>query len=124
MVEFESDHFWSAVKRKNVQDILEIVFMAVGLDEAAHEAGQTTRMTDASMKRMRDAIASNEVTVEEVMATDIPTSELTEELLTVADIKQLIDDGDLKSAKKTLKKQFPKDHPQYKELKKLIKGAK
>jgi len=118
MEAFNDDHFWSAVKRRNVQEILEVVFNAVGLDEAADIAGQTTRLTDASMTRMRNAIVSND-TVEE----EIPTSEITEDVLTVADIKQLIDDGDLKEAKKSLKKQFAKDHPQYKELKKLIKKA-
>ncbi len=53
-----TDAFWSAVKRKNMGEILSAAFIAVGQDEAAEIANDTTRMTDAAITRMRSALDS------------------------------------------------------------------
>ena len=126
---FLSDKFWSSVKRKNLPDLLELVFEQAGFEDAAEIARNTNAMTAAAMQRMKDAMGA--VEVDEPETTEEDETELTYEdeasdKLTVGDIKALVATGkkkNIKAAKKALKEQFGKDHPQYKELKKLIKEA-
>ena len=128
---FLSDTFWSAVKRKNLPDVLEIVFVQAGLEDAAKVAHDTNAMTAAAILRMKSAmgevpeIKEDEV-VEETMAKDVePTyADEASEVITVGDIKMLIASGkkkNIKAAKKAFKKQFAKGHPQHKEIKNLLK---
>ncbi|MCD6151558.1 MAG: hypothetical protein J7J70_07905 [Deltaproteobacteria bacterium] len=133
---FLSDKFWSSVKRKNLPDLLELVFEQAGLEDAAEIARNTNAMTAAAMQRMKDAMGAVEVdepetteedvTVEEEDETELTYEDEASDKLTVGDIKALVATGkkkSIKAAKKALKEQFGKDHPQYKELKKLIKEA-
>ncbi len=133
-----TDAFWSAVKRKNMSEILTAAFIAVGEDEVAGIAKETTRMTDAAITRMRSALgaegsAEDEGTdteddhTEEVAAKEAVKEQHEDDFkVTVGDIKLLVGEGSkksLKAAKKAFKEQFAEDHPNYKELKKLIKKA-
>ena len=47
--------FWSAVKRKNVLDLLKVIFEEAGETEALEIATSTTRFTNASIERMMKA---------------------------------------------------------------------
>ena len=77
MAQFNDDALWSAVKRKNVQDVLAFVFTECGYDAAAEVAKNTTRMTDQAITRMREALdAPVETEVEEVDQTELDTNEL------------------------------------------------
>jgi len=129
-----TDAFWSAVKRKSMGEILAAAFTGVGEDGAATIATDTTRMTDAAIVRMRAAL-SGKVAEDEGSTTEDPPADPTDvdyadkdaDTLTVADIKLLLESGkkkNIKAAKKAFKEQFAKEHPNYKELKKLIKQAK
>jgi hypothetical protein len=57
-VDFNTDAFWSAVKRKNMSELLVFAFTAGGEDEAAEVAKNTTRMTDAAITRIKEALGS------------------------------------------------------------------
>ena len=144
---YTEDAFWSAVKRKNMSDMLTMFFEAGNCPLASAVAKDTTRLTDASITRMRKALAEDLGEVPEVSNEDVDTAmeegcdpitdaedeanaeEVTTEdedetRLTVGDIKAMVASGKkkkIKEAKKAFKEQFAKDHPQYKELKKLFK---
>ena len=126
---FLSDTFWSAVKRKNLPDVLEIVFAQAGLEDASEVAHNTKAMTEAAILRMKAAMGEVPETVEtedveETMAKDVEPTYADNPAVTVGDIKMLIASGkkkNIKAAKKAFKAQFDKKHPQYKEIKKLLK---
>ena len=133
---FNTDTFFSAVKRKAIGEILATAFGQAGYEEAAEIAKNTTRITDAAITRMRDAMSkpveeqSSKCPVDDDEFED-ETKPATEEVNTVAlmvsEIKGLVATGkkkNIKIAKKAFKDQFSKDHPQYKELKKLFKKDK
>jgi hypothetical protein len=133
---FLSDSFWSSVKRKQIQEILAVVFEEAGHAQAAEIARNTSRMTELAMTKMRNALAEQHP-VEEIDESDLvedsdkaidPTeldyADEDANRLTVGDIKALIKTGkkkNIKAAKKAFKEQFAKGHPQHKELKKLFK---
>ena len=56
---YTEDHFWSAVKRKSMSEVLSIMFTQGNCPLAATAANETTRMTDAAITRMRDALAKD-----------------------------------------------------------------
>lgn len=64
-------NFWSAVKRKNLLDVLEIVFTESGMEDAGQIAHDTTRFTSAAINRMMDACG--------VVEADEPTDEQIEQ---------------------------------------------
>ena len=113
MATFNSDHFFSAVKRKSVSEILAVAFEVAGENEAAEIAKQTTRMTDAAIRKMRDAL-SPDTTEEEIGQVEEAPEELTyadnaaeayQELIKLEKkVRKAIDAGDKKKAKKALKK--------------------
>ena len=114
MAQFNDDALWSAVKRKNVQDVLAFVFTECGYDAAAEVAKSTTRMTDQAITRMREALdAPLETDTKEVEdsdkavdQTELDTDEKAEEmvenkLITLEkDIVDAIKKGKRKKAKK------------------------
>lgn len=64
-------NFWSAVKRKNLLDVLKVVFAESGHDEAAQIAHDTTRFTGASIVRMMNAVGVTGEPEEEEEAEDV-----------------------------------------------------
>ncbi len=67
---FKTDGFWSAVKRKQVMEMLDLMFTYMGEDEAAAIAKGTTRVTDLSIKRIRESLSGAEETTEEDVTTE------------------------------------------------------
>ena len=120
----------SALKRKQVKEVLAELLVINGKEEEAQEVKDASRFTNALIDR---TVASSlpqaepETTEEDVTVED--EEETTNEAdapITVADIKALVESGKkkhIKAAKKAFKAQFSKEHPNYKELKKLIKEA-
>ena len=126
-------NFWGAVKRKNLLDVLAIVFDESGHEEAGAIARETTRFTNASIERMMNAVGVEQDEAESVDGDNVDEACVetevadTPEELTYADdttparqVEILIEEGDFKKAKKALKK-LDEDHPNYKEFKKAIK---
>ncbi len=66
---FKTDGFWSAVKRKQVMEMLDLMFTYMGEDEAAAIAKGTTRVTDLSIKRIRESLSGAEETTEDEQET-------------------------------------------------------
>ena len=112
MAQFNDDALWSAVKRKNMQDVLAYVFTECGYDKAAEVAKGTARVTDAAIIRIREALdtpveveAETEDVVEETEV-ETDTEEIAEEmveneLITLErDIVDAIAKGKRKKAKK------------------------
>ncbi len=124
-----TDKFWSAVKRKNVPEMLTLMFQAVGEDEASKVAGETTRLTNLAMTKMRDAFSDecDPALLDYNDNTEVVEVEKDDgDKITVGDIKALCEEGSKKSVKAANKAlgQFAEDHPNYKELAKAIKKAK
>jgi VIT1/CCC1 family predicted Fe2+/Mn2+ transporter len=103
-VDFKSDAFWSAVKRKDFSAVLAIAFAMMGEDKAAEVARNTTRMTDAAITRMKDALGG-EVETEEPLtyADDLVTDEGNELIELTEAIEKAIKEGKKKKAKKLFK---------------------
>ena len=115
--------FIAAIKRRDVKELVAQTLETEGKPEQAKEVRDASRLTYALIARtcideVETDIPEEVEEVEEVEAVE------TEDLLTVGDIKALIKNGKVKKAKAAFKAQFDKSHPNYKELKKLIKGAK
>ena len=68
-----TDKFWSAVKRKQMQEVLSIVFEMIDENEASEIAATTTRLTDQAVTRMRNALG--EATTEEVVEETVEPEE-------------------------------------------------
>lgn len=98
----------SAIKRKDIKTIVVLLLEAEGKEKEAQEFADATRITNALIDRT--CLTDVEVDVEV-------------DVLNIVDIKALVEAGDVKTAKKAFKEQFDKEHPNYKELKKLIKKA-
>lgn len=77
-VRFEAN-FWSAVKRKNMLDLLTIIFTDTGHIAAAKISSETNKFTSASVDRMMKAVEidgmENEVIKEKLVYADIPVNE-------------------------------------------------
>ena len=119
MAQFNDDALWSAVKRRNIQDILAYVFTECGYEEAAKVAKDTARITNAAVLRIREALDTPveveetevEDVVEDVVETD--TEEIAEEMVAETEEnevtaiinkgKKLIAKGKAKKAKKLFK---------------------
>ena len=122
-----TDAFWSAVKRKNIPEVLGMVFDAMGETEASELAKNTTRMTDLAIRKMRDALPtveelegemSDDMGVEEsdkaIDPEELDTDEYAEAMVTeteeneiksiIKEGKKLIKKGKEKKAKKLFKK--------------------
>jgi iron uptake system EfeUOB component EfeO/EfeM len=107
-VDFNSDAFWSAVKRKDFSAVLAIAFAAAGEDEAAVVANDTTRMTDAAIKRMREALGSETEVVEDsdkaIDPSELDYADEGNELIELTEgIEKAINAGKKKKAKKLFK---------------------
>lgn len=143
------EHFAAAMKRKDVKELGAIILEDIYGDEAAaKELRDASRVTDALINRTcvatTGASEPEESEQEETAKTAEPEeTELetqpepeeqvgggevkSEDTLNIGQIKDLLKKGDEKSfkkAKKAFKAQFAEDHPNYDELKKLIKKAK
>jgi len=91
MANLNTNALWSAVKRKNIQDILEIVFTEIGEADAAAIARETTRMTDAAITRMKNALSAPEE--EEVEVDDVEETEVeVEDVETQSDADDIADE--------------------------------
>lgn len=141
-INFDSDTLFSAVKRKNVKDILVYMLGEAGETGAMEILKEKTRITDAAILEVRNALGTTDdkatVVEDEVIedaeagsdATDLTYADNIEaecDALTIGDIKALVATGKKKKiakAKEAFKSQFGKDHPNYKELKKLFKKEK
>jgi hypothetical protein len=124
-LEFKAD-FWSAVKRKNIVDLLEIIFTETGHPEAAKICGETNRFTSASVDRMISAIAKD-IDTEEVEIEEEEDTDVEEPRLTIGEIRDLCATGKKKNIKKAaaaFERQFKPDYPEYDEYRKIIKKAK
>lgn len=108
MANFNTDAFFSAVKRKNMSDLLKIVFSETGFEDAATIAGETGRMTDAALTRIREALKEiDETDVADLYYQDVITEEAesNSELIKLEKkVRKAIEKGDAKKAKKALKK--------------------
>jgi len=132
-----SDHFWSAVKRKNLPDVLEIVFAQSGFEEAAKVAHETNAMTNAAIERMKTALGGHLeqdlLPLAEEVETILPpvndkqTAEGNELIAIHEDIENLLAKGKGKKAKKLIKASMANGTKgsviakQLKQAKKLIK---
>lgn len=115
--DFNTDAFFSAVKRKDMHDLLVIIFTETGFDKAAQEAKEMTRVTDAALRRIRDTLNSDEEVVDEVVEEERKPEELTyaddlvkdeeevenELVKLIDDVKSAIESGKKKKAKKAFK---------------------
>ena len=122
----------SALIRKQPKDILAVLLEIDGKPEVAETVRQANRFTKALVDR---SVTLEPCCEEEKFEEPLPEfaeaaveDETTEEdiTITVAGIKALVETGKkrhLKAAKKAFKAQFSKEHPNYKELKQLIKEA-
>lgn len=127
-----------AIKRKDVKALAGEILRSEGLDTEADEIEQAGRLTTALIDRTCvavDAEESEDVDATEVEDTDEPTLDEDEvesnasdkDVYNIGEIKALCKKGDKKSvkkAKKAFEDQFDEDHPNYDELKKIIKKAK
>ena len=133
----------SALIRKQPKDILAVLLEIDGKPEVAETVRQASRFTKALVDRsvtltheqvQMEKEAAWEKSCEEKFEEPLPefaeaavqAAEILEAPITVADIKALVASGKkkhLKAAKKAFKAQFSKEHPNYKELKQLIKEA-
>jgi iron uptake system EfeUOB component EfeO/EfeM len=107
-VDFKSDAFWSGVKRKDFSAVLAIAFTMAGEDEAAEIARNTTRMTDAAIKRMRDALGRETEVVEDsdkaIDPSELDYADEDNELIELTEgIEKAIKAGKKKKAKKLFK---------------------
>ena len=123
-----TDKFWSAVKRKQLQEVLEIVFESIGEDKAAEVAGGVTRMTDLAIQKMRTALSENVEDVEDVEETDAAELTYNDDVVTEVGetfkaIEKAIEKGKGKKALKLIKqaKEDGIDGSVLKDLKKLAK---
>ena len=112
----KSDHFWSAVKRKAMIEVLAIVFEGT---EAGDILSETTRLTDAAIKRVRETADSE----------PIEEPQVKEETALIAlheKVTDAIAAGDHKKAKKAFKKlkETGIDGSEIKALKKAVKELK
>jgi len=106
--QLNTDAFWSMVKRKSISEMLEVVFTAVGEEEAARLAHDTRRMTDLAITKMRDALGEAET--EESVDPDINEDEVEHKepevdpiSATFYKLDKLINKGKWKKAKKVYK---------------------
>ena len=121
---FTTDEFWSAVKRKAMSEVLSLAFKEAGFAEASNVAGETTRMTDAAIKRMREAFNKSPVVDEDVEEeTQDEPNQLTE---LVEAVEKAVSKGKYKKAKKALKELLETgiNGSEIDELKKAVKGLK
>jgi len=123
-----TDKFWSAVKRKQLQEVLEIVFESIGEDKAAEVAGGVTRMTDLAIQKMRTALSENVEDVEADVETDATELTYNDDIVTEVGetfkaIEKAIEKGKGKKALKLIKqaKEDGIDGSVLKDLKKLAK---
>ncbi len=105
---FGTDAFWSAYKRKDVNALVAMALSAVGEDEASEIAKETTRATDAAVRRIREALTVEEVVEESDKAIDPTELDHVEEVVTGSieehnEIVEAIAAGKRKKAKKLLK---------------------
>ncbi len=128
---FGTDEYWSAFKRKDVAALTAMALSAVGEDEAAEIAKETTRVTDAAVRRIREALTVGEVEAivepDEVCENEVEETE--EEVVTGSieehnEIVEAIAAGKRKKAKKLLKAAIEggAKGSQIKEFKKQIKA--
>ena len=118
----------SALIRKQPKDILAVLLEIDGKPEVAETVRAAGRFTKALVDR---SVTLEPCCEEEKFEEPLPefaeaAVEDVQEVVTVADIKALVESGKkkhLKAAKKAFKAQFSKEHPNYKELKQLIKEA-
>jgi len=125
---FNEDKFWSAVKRKSMSEVLEMVLEEAGESAAAEEAAKTTRMTDAAINRIKDAVGvkNAEESQPELTYADDVVEEPNEMIELEATVKQYIKAGKRKKAKKALKALLETGitGSEIDELKKEVKGMK
>lgn len=125
----------AAFKRNDRKAILAETLVAFGFPDEAADVAAQSRVTNALIDRTCITLHNEpeEAPAKEEKAEKKDAAKLDYEdkpkkkgKVTVGDIKALCEDGSkksLKAAKKALKEQFDEDHPNYKELKKLIKKA-
>lgn len=138
--------FASAMKRKDVKELGAIILREVFDDpEAAELLEAATRITVPLIDKTCGAARGENKKIdrrghgdepgEPEETEDTPETDekvgggevASDETLNIGEIKALLEKGDKKSvkkAKKAFEAQFAEDHPNYKELKKLIKAAK
>ncbi len=111
---FATDAFWAAYKRKDVSMIIAMAFEACGEDDAAEIAKETTRVTNAAVIRIREALTMGKPDAEEEEVVETPEDEIeetveeTEETVSgsIEEHQELVDAiaaGKRKKAKKLLK---------------------
>ena len=66
------DHFFSLAKRRQIQDILALIFEDAGEEDAAEIAKSTTRLTAAAIDRMRKALTQE---IEEEVKEEVDESQ-------------------------------------------------
>jgi len=98
---FNTDAFFSAVKRRDMHDLLVIVFNETGFDAAAQVAKDSTRMTDAAVRRIRTALGATLTYADDVKDEKEEVKNELEEL--IGAIKTAIESGKKKKAKKAFK---------------------
>ena len=118
----------SALIRKDVKTVYAIMLDNNEMAEQAEEVRQASRFTKALVDRTCPKVEEVEEKFEEPLPefAEAAVIEAQDAPITVADIKALVASGKkkhLKAAKKAFKAQFSKEHPNYKELKQLIKEA-
>lgn len=108
---FNENSFWSAVKRKDMINLLELLFNNNGEYEAAEIVKNTSRLTDAAIKRIRETLGSTneEKPVEEPVvdyqdAINEEAEKNSELIKLEKKVRKAIEAGDKKKAKKALKK--------------------
>jgi len=108
---FNENSFWSAVKRKDMINLLELLFNNNGEYEAAEIVKNTSRLTDAAIKRIRETLGSTneEKPVEEPVvdyqdAINEEAAKNSELIKLEKKVRKAIEAGDKKKAKKALKK--------------------